>query len=181
LHIAIDFTLEHPKMVKALLLVSSGLGGYQLADKAVIDNRTQMVKAWKDGDMEQVAEFFLRSWVDGPHRLPDQVDPKVREQVRAMALERVRCGPSVGERQALQPPAVNRLAEIHVPTLTIVGGLYLPGVLAVSDLLINEIAGAERAIVADAAHMVNMEQPARFNQTVLDFLARANAVKPEYH
>ena len=33
------------------------------------------------------------------------------------------------------------------------------------------ISGAQKVVIPDAAHLANMDQPERFNQVVLDFLA----------
>jgi pimeloyl-ACP methyl ester carboxylesterase len=131
-----------------------------------------MMEAWEAGDMERVVEIFQHSWTDGPYRSATQVDPIVRDRVRTMALERIKRGPSEGKVQPLAPPALHRLEEIHITTLTIVGDMDMPDIHAVSDLLIKGIAGAEKVVMTGVAHMVNMERPAEFNRIVLDFLAR---------
>jgi hypothetical protein len=38
------------------------------------------------GDREKAAEFFMRSWLAGPHRTPSQVDPAIWARVREMSL-----------------------------------------------------------------------------------------------
>jgi 3-oxoadipate enol-lactonase len=42
--------------------------------------------------------------------------------------------------------------------------------------LTTEIAGARKVVFPGVVHMVNMEQPERFNQIVLEFLADAVSV-----
>jgi 3-oxoadipate enol-lactonase len=37
------------------------------------------------------------------------------------------------------------------------------------------IAGSELAVIPSAAHLSNVEQPERFNQTLTEFLARVDA------
>lgn len=70
----------------------------------------------------------------------------------------------------LEPSAIERLAEIRVPTLLIIGEYDLAEKHALVDLLATEIPHAQRVAVANAAHMLNMEQPDEFNRLVLDFL-----------
>jgi hypothetical protein len=41
----------------------------------------------------------------------------------------------LGAERPLEPPAVNRLAEIQVPTLVIAGDLDRPEIIAAADLL----------------------------------------------
>jgi pimeloyl-ACP methyl ester carboxylesterase len=43
---------------------------------------------------------------------------------------------------------------------------------AIAKRLEADVPKAKRAEIAGAGHMMNIEQPARFNATVLDFLAR---------
>ena len=75
-----------------------------------------------------------------------------------------------GDERQLQPPAVNRLAEIQVPTLVIVGDLDRPWIIEAADLLERRIARARRAVIAGTAHLPNMERPQEFNRVVLEFL-----------
>ena len=74
--------------------------------------------------------------------------------------------------EPLQPPAMNRLEQIAVPTLTIAGDLDDDTVLAIADLLATRISGAKKAIIHEAAHLLNMEKPNEFNQIVLEFLGK---------
>ena len=37
------------------------------------------------------------------------------------------------------------------------------------DLIAKEVAGAKKAVITGAGHMVNMERPEEFNRIVLDF------------
>jgi len=176
--IAIDFALAYPGRVSALLPISSAVSGYAVPSEQVTALMNQMSEAWAAGDMENVAEFFQRAWTDGPYRQPAQVDPHVRNRIRTMIAERLKQGPSPGERQPLMPSALHRLAEIRVPTLLVLGELDMPDMFAVSELLLKEIKSVESVIVPGAAHMVNMEQPTLFNQSVLDFLRRTGIIAP---
>jgi pimeloyl-ACP methyl ester carboxylesterase len=78
-----------------------------------------------------------------------------------------------GERsQPLTPPAIDRLREISVPTLVIVGDKDVNSILEISDLLANGIQGAQKVVMPNTAHLPNMEKPAEFNQIVLEFLEK---------
>lgn len=63
-----------------------------------------------------------------------------------------------------------RLESIAAPALVLAGAedrLYPP---AVAEAMAARIAGARFAVIAHAGHLSNLEQPARFNALVLDFL-----------
>jgi len=167
--VAIDMALEEPDRVQAVVAVSSGLGGYRFVSDYHIANRNTMIAAWKSGDFDGVVEAFQRDWTDGPARNPEDVDPKVREMVRAMARNTVE---SVMEGRSLQTPAIERLDELDVPMLVVVGELDMPGIHEIADLLVESNPNANRVVVQDAAHMVNLEQPEEFNRLLLGYLAR---------
>ena len=172
--IAIDFALEHSDRVEALVLVGSGLGGYRFDSAEVQAARPQMIEAWGAGDWDGVTEVFQRQWTDGPHRSPEEVDPDVRETVRAMirsTLERAADG-QVTEGRTMDPPAIDRLDELDVPTLVIVGELDMPDIHEIADLVLAANPNAERVEIDGVAHMVNLERPDEFNRVVLGFLGR---------
>jgi pimeloyl-ACP methyl ester carboxylesterase len=75
-----------------------------------------------------------------------------------------------------QPPyvgAADRLGEVGVPTLVVVGDLDTPRTLEAADALAAGIPGARLEVVGGTAHLPNMERPAEFNRLVLDFLGGA--------
>ncbi len=88
-----------------------------------------------------------------------------------MNLIALRTPADLGSEGRLGPPAIGRLGEIRVPTLVIGGDLDQPHVVATTDRLAAEVAGARKALMAGTAHLPNMERPDEFNRLVLDFLA----------
>jgi pimeloyl-ACP methyl ester carboxylesterase len=72
--------------------------------------------------------------------------------------------------QPTSPPAIERLAQITAPTLIVVGGNDFPAAAADADRIASSIAGAQKVVIDNAGHMVNMDAPAAFNHVVLTFL-----------
>ncbi len=167
--IAIDFALEEPARVQAVVAVGSGLGGYEFVSEYHLENRKTLIAAWKSGDFDAIVEGFQREWTDGPYREPEEVDPEVRERVRAMARNTVQ---SVMEGRTLQPPAIERLSELQLPMLVVVGELDMPGIHEIADLLIEANPNAELVEIPDVAHMVTLEAPDRFTDLLIEFLGR---------
>lgn len=168
----IDFTLEHPEMVSALVLVAATPSGYELRGDPP-KQWDELVAAYKQHNFARASELEVQIWVDGPHRTPDQVDPTIRDRVREMNMIALATEASeLGSEQPLEPAAVNRLAELHVPTLVIVGDLDVPKLVTAGELLASKIVGAAKAVIPGTAHLPNLEQPEAFNQIVLDFLRR---------
>ncbi|HYO90376.1 MAG TPA: alpha/beta hydrolase [Pyrinomonadaceae bacterium] len=168
-----DFTLEHPSMTQALVLVASALGGFEF-EGGQPRQFEELVRADEAGDAERVNELELQIWVDGPHREPHEVDASIRERVREMNRIALLASENSGAEQPLEPPAVKRLGEIGVPTLIITGDLDTPKTLAAARVLAQKIEGAQSVVIKDAAHLPNMERPEEFNRHVLSFLGGLN-------
>jgi len=116
----------------------------------------------------------VRTWTDGPRRTPEQVNAQARSRITAMLTQHIqRHGDFLAHEQhmlSLEPAAVNRLAEVNVPTLIVVGDEDTPYALEIADTLEQGIADAKKVVIAGTAHHPNMENPEEFNRVVLDFL-----------
>ena len=167
--VAIDMALEEPIRIRGLVAVSPGLGGYRFASDFHVENRKTMIAAWKSEDFDAVVEAFQREWTDGPLRAPEDVDQEVRERVRVMARNTVE---SVMEGRTLRTPAIERLTELQLPILVVVGELDMPGIHEIAGLLIEANPNAELVTIPNVAHMVNLEASEEFNQLLLDYLDR---------
>ena len=175
--LAIDFTLEHPEMVDALIPVTAGVSGFQPSEEMlksrpdVVQLYNRLNEAFEQQDIPRAVEVSLELWTDGPGRLPQQAASDVRERVREMTARN--WNRPDGEAQAetppisLEPPAIGRLSQIGVPTLVILGEWDVPNPL---EQLAAEIPGAKKVVMAETAHHPFMEKPVEFNQIVLDFL-----------
>lgn len=171
---AINFTLQYPEMVDALIAVGAGLSGFEWDEESRRQdeqNESEGLEAFKSGDIPRAVEISLRFWTDGPKRAPEQVDPVARERIRAMTTRNYeRPDDEDVEPVEMTPPAAGRLAEIHVPTLVIVGSEDVAEIQAVADTLVKDIAGARKVVIPGAAHHPNVEKPREFNRAVIEFL-----------
>jgi pimeloyl-ACP methyl ester carboxylesterase len=175
--VMVDFLLEHPEMVSAVLTVSSAPSGFQpQGDPPPL--LLEMLTAMQQGEVARVSELQLRLWVDGPYRRPEQVNPIVRE--RAAEMNRIPVGLNtwgIADAQPLHPlapPALGRLGAIHTPTLIMAGALDDPEVLRAADVMTAGITGAKKYVFSRSAHVPNMEEPEAFTQVVLSFLDELN-------
>lgn len=169
--IAVDFTLERPEMVDAVIPVAAGLSGLNNPPtEAEMKVFTEMEEAWEKGDFARAAELDVRFWADGPGQPEGRADSRVRERVRQMCLSNYSIPEGKGQPKALEPPAIGRLGEIHIPALVIVGDLDASDVLAAADLLAEGVKGSQKVVIPGTAHMLSMEKPEEFNRIALDFL-----------
>jgi pimeloyl-ACP methyl ester carboxylesterase len=164
----IDFALTYPAMTDALILVGSGLSGFAFPNEPppVV---VQLQAALERGDIDAAVEYGLQLWVDGPRR-PEQVDQQVRERTRTMIKELWGRGQPPAESRSAEPPAAERLADLHVPTLAIVGAADNDVIHQIADLVVTQAPHARKLVIDDAGHHPNMEHPQQFNTLVLEFL-----------
>jgi 2-hydroxy-6-oxonona-2,4-dienedioate hydrolase len=169
--LAMDFALEHPALVDALLMVGSGPSGLEL-DVRTPEKFEQAEAAWKAGDLDLLAELETQIWFDGEGRAPAQVDPGMRALAlemnrRALVQEARHLGKRLPDANA---PAAGRLAELKLPVLIIVGEHDTPYILAASDYMLERLPSARKEIIVDAAHLPNMDHPAEFQRLIEGFL-----------
>lgn len=172
--VIMDFALENPAMVASLTLVSAVPGGFELQGEPP-PYLMEMMGAVQQGDLEKASELQIRIWIDGQFRQPEQVNPQVREQAARMNriyLANGTWAADMNPLNPLNPPAVGRLGEIHVPTLIVVGALDNSEILRAGNVMASQIQNAKQVVLPDTAHMPNMEQPELFNRAVLGFLSR---------
>jgi pimeloyl-ACP methyl ester carboxylesterase len=171
--VMLDLTLEHPEMVKALVVVGSTPTGFEMQGEPPAEV-LEMIDAMQKRDAARMSEMQIRLWIDGHFRQPEQVDPLVRQRTAEMNQIPVKNRTwSIADDEPanpLNPPALQRLDQIQVPTLVMAGALDNPEILRAADVMADSIKGARKAILPDSAHVPSMEKPAEFNQIVLEFL-----------
>jgi len=169
--IAIDYAVEYPEKVAALVLVGPGVSGYDFATEEMNRYIEELTAAFEADDFSAVTETFARWWCDGPQRTPDQVDPTVRQHVLEMLAGSGQRWRYYSLERGLEPAAVSRLGDIRAPTLVILGDLDVPIIRDIAELLVREVPEARLATITGVAHMVNMEKPEEFNEVLLEFLS----------
>jgi 3-oxoadipate enol-lactonase len=172
--VAMEATIARPDLVSRLVLVGPGLRGFEMTDETKA-GWAEEEAALERGDLDEAVEINLRMWVDGPSRSPDEVDPEVRRKVgemqrRAFELWR-EAGEDEGDHQPLVEDWGERLGEISVPTLVVVGELDRPEMHEIADRLEAGIPNVRRETIAGTAHVPSMERPEEFDRLVLGFLS----------
>lgn len=166
---ALDFALSFPGRADALVLAAASISGHAWSNLA-LEMGSDVDKALERGEFERAAEVELRMWVDGPSRKPGTVDEQIRERVRQMLIPQYEAGESEGKMRRLDPPSIQRLHEISIPVLIFVGDSDMPDMMSIADKLESGIPNARKVVFSHAAHMINMEQPERFNRLAAEFL-----------
>ena len=169
--VALNLALSKPSSVKALILVDSGPPGLEL-DLPDHPKTADAEQAYLAGDLDLACELETQIWFDGMGRSPEQVDQTVRKLVYDMnrtglAHDAKHLGNRLPDSEL---PASQRLDEINVPVLVIVGAHDTPYMHAAADYIIEKIKSARKEIIESCAHLPNLEQPEEFRRIILAFL-----------
>ena len=105
-----------------------------------------------------------------PYRKPEEVNPLVRERVREMVTRSLGLSRLAPNSKGLEPPAIGRLSEVHLPTLIVLGEKDAPGIHAIGKLIHQGVAKSRVITLSDVGHCLPMEKPDEFNLAVKAFL-----------
>jgi 3-oxoadipate enol-lactonase len=169
--IALDFALEHPERIWAVVLVAPALGGFEPTEEEEewdAEAYGPVEVAVEDGDLERALDLELKVWA------PLGSDDERGARIRSIAFDNIhQLTMDESGKEQLDPPAAHRLGELDVPSLILDAEHDPPYHHRIADLLAREIIGAHKIVVEGADHVVNLRQPERFDELVLPFLADA--------
>lgn len=155
--VALYIALERSLSLDGLVLAGTG------AKLAVLDD----LLAWLDDDFDRAVEFL-----HGPDRLLHDLPDRALE----LSTEAMRdTGRAVTERDFLtchQFDVRDRLDEIDVPTLALVGEHDKLTPVSYHEFLRDGIPDCELGVIEDAAHLAMLEQPTAFNESLVSFQRR---------
>ena len=171
--VAVELALTRSEQVASLML--SAPGGSLIAEvtpdlRAFFDAENA---ALASDDLDTAVEANLMWWVAGPRRDVGAVDRTVRDLVAQMqrrAFELTADWDDVEDAE-LDPPPLERLHEIQVPTLVLVGALDLDAIQDTARRVTDGIRGSRRVDWPDVAHLPSMERPDDFLSLLDDWLA----------
>ena len=164
--IALQYALLYPDGALSLILVDSALDGFEWsaeweASLAAIEERAAQAGADAANQM----------WLKHALFVPACERPDCRSKLEQIIGEYsgwtwLNRSPARG----IRPPSAERLGEVRVPALVIVGERDLPEFRRIADALAAGIPGARKVVMKGVGHMSNMENPAEFSAIVMNFL-----------
>lgn len=172
--LAIDFALSHPDRAANLILVGSDPAGLDLEAEWPDELFAQSEAAFEAGDVERAAELDMRIWFDGHGRSRQDVNGDARRKAKAMAklvAKHELKGIGTHARKDAAIPAAERLHELSMPALIVIGENDLPYLRLAADYMTEKLPAAAKLVLQDAGHLPNLEHPAAFQAAVLGFLA----------
>jgi pimeloyl-ACP methyl ester carboxylesterase len=148
--LSLEFVLEHPQRVDAVLLFDTGPGF----------RNDQARQEWN----ERAGKTAARLERDGIVALGGSAEADYgHRSARGLALA------ARGMLAQQDGRVMEGLTSVKAPVLVLVGArdkAFLPA----ADYVTAKIGGAVKVVVPDAGHVSNVDQPDLFNQAVLEFL-----------
>lgn len=161
--ISINFTLDHPEMVEQLVLVGAVVGGMPYS-KHFLERGDALSKPLEKGDVQGAIAVAAKD---------KYLTAQGSEAARKRMAEILTASPqdlTHPEMELPVKPALQRLGEIHIPTLLLVGDADIPDVHAHAGAIEAGIPRARRIVIHDVGHLMYLEKPAEFSRIVIEFL-----------
>ncbi|WP_406341263.1 alpha/beta fold hydrolase [Streptomyces sp. NBC_00648] len=168
--IGVDTAVEHPELVRALVVSGRGLGEPDLTDpwSAAVAERQHTALA--GGDLPGYLDGFLE-WIAGPRRSLDEIDPAIVAHVREMATRTLmKHTPDEPDHLVPVEDLASRAKDIAIPVLAINGALDVPGLLDTVAALMDAVPHGRSTELDGAGHYTTMERPEEFTRVLVDFL-----------
>jgi len=164
--LAIHFALDHPQMVTALVLVGPIVSGLEFSDH--FTTRGNRGIPAPDVPVAQKIDYWSSKdpWIMAPE------NTSARQKFKTLLTANPQNLQGTGQQFARWPdqPALDRLSQIKVPTLLVVGESDIPDVHAHVGAIQAGIAGSKRVVLNRSGHLPQVEVPDAFNEVVLGFL-----------
>lgn len=164
-YVVLAFARKYPQRLAGLILAATRAGADSLEGKA---NRDKAVAQAKEGGAIAIADAML----------PKMMSPKtyianpglvagIYEMMKGTSVHGI-----IGDLLGLKdrPDSSSSLPEIKVPTLLLYGADDQIIPQADMESMATAIPGAQFVVIPQAGHLLNLEQPEEFNQSVKVFL-----------
>ena len=166
--LSMHLALAQPERARALLLVDTGPGFKNPEAQAGWEKMVERLAS--SAERRGMAEYATRAATQVVGQRPDT--PAGRAAHTAIAAQTPH-GIANFARRVAGPasPTIDRLGEIDVPALVIVGEKD-DQYLRAAEVLTARLPRAERRTIAGAGHIVNLDAPEEFLAEVVSFLRR---------
>lgn len=164
--LAIDFALAHPGMVEGLFLLGPVVQGMDTSSHFDERGRKNMAPLVEKGDLKATVE----NWSKDAYIVGRSHDAARKTVYTALMLSPQDITHTPGFEIRSSIPSLYRLSEIHVPTSILVGEFDIPDVHAQSGAIEAGIPGAQRDVLENAGHLIQLELPEAFTERLAHFV-----------
>lgn len=166
--IAVDFVLAYPQRAASLIAVGPWVSGYSSpAAKKLFADLTAVATAAS----QQGPQAALNAWMNAPFFAATVRDSSAGAEFGRIASDYSWWAFShTSPQRSLDPAAIDRLGTIKAPTLIMTAEHDIPACREVADLLESSLPKSRKVVVAATGHLLHIEKPEKFNQTLVAFI-----------
>ena len=170
--IALDLALARRGRVATLTSIAGGIGGYRpdLGPEEDSVPWTDMDRLWDEKKWAELGELETQVWVDGWGQPTTRVGQALRNRVKGDVFSTYAAENEEGLPQPLEPRAADRLGELTVPVLVMIGALDEARSRATAAHLVASVSDSRCVEFAGVAHMIQLEAPDRVSHELRDFI-----------
>jgi len=153
---ALWLALAEPGRVPSLTLLCPGVSDYPWPDDPELEAEYEALAA--AGDQDGILRLSQRLWAAAGD------EPEIMEQLRSAARA------EENEEQFRRPdvPVFDRLQELAVPTVLLVGDLDRPVLIACDEEIARRIPGCQLISMPGVDHLPSLREPALVARAILD-------------
>jgi 3-oxoadipate enol-lactonase len=170
--LALEVVIDEPRRANSVTVVAAGVRGMKEErppTETELAEMTEIEKAEEAKDWDRAVDLQVQYWLDGPGRA-GRIQGEVREKMRLMCRDGYGRDEPLAKPVFTQTPAIERLEEINVPALIVVGTGDESIIMDIGNQMAELIPGSKKLVYEGAAHMINLEEPDRFNSDLIAFL-----------
>ena len=164
-YVAFAFLRKYPQRLKGLILADTRPGADNDEAKA---NREKVARIAETEGTGAIADLQIPNLItEETRRHHLEVEAFIRRMIDAATPQGIA---AASRGMALRPDSTDMLANIHCPTLVIVGEHDVLTPPSVAQDYAAKIPGAQYIVIPSAGHLSNLEQPESFHQAISGFL-----------
>jgi pimeloyl-ACP methyl ester carboxylesterase len=168
--LALDYAIENPGQVEQLILIGPVLHGMATSAHFYLrgeKNNAPLARA----DVKAAAE----NWSQDRYQVGPGHDAARKALYEALVHSPHNLSYPGNLERRPEPPAVDRLSAVRVPTLILVGEFDIPDVQAYAGAIEAGVWGARREVVSGCGHLIALEQPERVTRVITTFAQKYRA------
>ncbi len=168
--VALRYAITQPAKVKALILQCAALDGY-VVPKAYEGGQIPLAHystLAKQGDIEAVRDGWMNHQLMKIPTSRSSLKKQVKKIVDRYSGDDL--AENITESMAFPINIAENLQKITIPTLIIEGTEETAMTIDVANKLHEEIQGSKKTVITGNGHLINLIEPEKYNQAVIDFL-----------
>lgn len=171
--VLLELASIQPERLSSMILIAPIIEGYPWRERYLMPYETEIETLLSIAEYEQASDLVARRWLGSDFRKRNTAPPKIHKQLQEMITISLRNRNRYEAAEKSLIPSLNeRLNEISVNSLLVIGDLDLQLYHEMADHLQHNLRRSRRVSMTNTAHLPSLERPEEFNWRLKHFLRR---------